>query len=496
MGKVLMVQGTASSVGKSLMVAALCRIYARRGLKVAPFKAQNMSNNAAVTADGGEIGRAQALQAAAAGIEPTVEMNPVLLKPASDSSSQVIVLGRPWVTLPAGEFYLNKERLWRVVTASLDRLRETYDLVIIEGAGSAAELNLRQGDIVNMAVAKYANAPVALVGDIDRGGIFAQLLGTLLLLPPEERSLVRWLVVNKFRGDEELFADGIQILVEKSSRPVLGVVPYIHDLRLPEEDAANLDEPQHVGCGEVMIAVIRLPHIANFDDFDVLASEPGVSVRFVNSPDRLLQESAVVIPGTKSTIFDLEWMRSHGIAKAIKDFLNRGGSVVGICGGYQMLGEAILDPTHVESRKGHVLGLGLLPGVTTFVSSKESHLAEAVVRKEAPGWAGGLAGQRVRGYEIHSGRTFGDTPWLTIVRRGRNEVDQMDGGMNRGGRVWGTYLHGIFGNVALRRAWLRSLGWVGGDTPGYSLEAELDRLAEHFEEHLNMQMLDSVLRGG
>jgi adenosylcobyric acid synthase len=276
-------------VGKSLLVAGLCHLFARRGVKVAPFKAQNMSNNAAVCSDGSEIGRAQATQALASGLEPHVDMNPVLIKPEADSRSQVVVMGRPWKTLDAREYYPKKDILWKEVTAALDRLRAQYELVIIEGAGSAAELNLRAGDIVNMAVARYANAPVLLAGDIDRGGIFAQLIGTVWLLEPEERELVKGLIVNKFRGDISLFEDGVRILEEKSDVPVLGVVPYLHDLFIPEEDAVALENPfaKHVSFGEAIeIIVIHLPRIANFDDFDPLSTEPGVRVRYVDSPSR------------------------------------------------------------------------------------------------------------------------------------------------------------------------------------------------------------------
>ncbi len=493
MGKALMVQGTASSVGKSLLVTALCRIYRRRGVKVAPFKAQNMSNNAAITVEGGEIGRAQALQAIAAGVEPTVEMNPVLLKPESDMRSQVVVLGKAWRTLPAGEFYRQKDVLWNAVTRSLDLLLSRYDLVIIEGAGSSAELNLRHGDIVNMAVAKYAAAPVLLVGDIERGGIFAQLLGTLWLLPPDERRLVRGLIVNKFRGDAGLFVKGIEILREKSGLPVLGVVPYIHDLKLPEEDAATLSGRTHRTDGTV-VAVVHLPHISNFDDFDPLSAEKGVEVRFVTDPAGLKGASAVAIPGTKSTIADLTWMRRSGMSDAVTAFAKAGGSVVGICGGYQMLGRSISDPEHVESDVEQVDALGLLPVRTRFSKAKSTSRAEAVVEQGLPGWMRSLAGLRVKGYEIHNGETSGNRAWLKIVKRNGRHVRIPDGHVSRLGRIWGTYLHGIFENIPLRRAWLESIGW-SGDASGaeeFSLEKEIDRLADHVERHLDMRLLDSM----
>ncbi len=457
---VLMIQGTMSSVGKSWLTTALCRIFARQGIRVAPFKAQNMSNNAAVCPDGSEIGRAQALQAQAAGIVPTAEMNPILLKPEADHKSQVVVLGRAWRTLTAGEYYRHKPHLWSVVTASLDHLRQEYDLVIAEGAGSPAELNLRAGDIVNMAVARYAQATVLLVGDIDRGGIFAQLLGTLDLLPPEERALVRGLVVNKFRGDPALFVDGVRILENRSGLPVLGVVPYLHDVLLPEEDAAPLDAPSAPTPSsppQVDIAVIRLPHIANYDDFDPLRAEPGVQVRFVNHPARLGRPHAIILPGTKSTLADLAWLKKTGLAEAIGRHAQHGGAVVGICGGYQMLGERIADPEGVESAPGAVMeGLGLLPLQTVFDSAKATYQAQARVLG-GPGWLQALEGEGLEGYEIHMGRSETRAAWLEITARNGQEVHVLDGSVSPDGRVWGCYLHGLFANPTLRRAWLASL---------------------------------------
>ncbi len=305
--KVLMIQGSSSSVGKSLLATALCRIYARRGISVAPFKAQNMSNNAAVCADGSEIGRAQALQAIASGLAPTADMNPILIKPEADSSSQIILMGRPWRTLEARTYYQKKAIWWEYVTTALDRLCASHDLVIIEGAGSPAELNLRASDIVNMAVARYAHAPVLLVGDVDRGGIFAQLLGTLWLLEPEERALVRGFLVNKFRGDLSLFGEGANILEKKGEVPVLGVIPYLHSLYLPEEDAVSVETAtllarKPVFPGQIEIVVLSLPRIANFDDFDSLRGESDVLIRYVASVEGLGYPDAVIIPGTKSTI--------------------------------------------------------------------------------------------------------------------------------------------------------------------------------------------------
>ena len=486
--RVLMVQGSSSSAGKSLLAAALCRIFARRGVRVAPFKGQNMSNNAAVCADGAEIGRAQAVQAAAAGVEPTADMNPILLKPEADSRSQVIVLGRPWRTLRAGSYYRRKEELWPVVTAALDRLRSAYELVIIEGAGSPVELNLRSADMVNMAVARHARAPVLLVGDIDRGGIFAQLLGTLWLLPPEERSLVRGLVVNKFRGDRMLFADGVRILEERGEVPVLGVIPHLPNLAIPEEDAVALEEGSgrsrsRLAC--IDMAVVRFPHIANFDDFDPLLAE-AVSLRYIQSPAELGKPHAVILPGTKSTLADLAWMRAQGLVEAVRELAAQGTAIVGICGGYQMLGRVIRDPCHVESADGEAAGLGLLPVETTFEPTKVTEQVRARVLG-GPGWLTAIAGQEVAGYEIHMGRTTGGRPWLENSRLGATGDD---------GRVWGCYLHGLFANTVLRRAWLASLS--GGDrmTEGHrpvTLSSALDRLADAVEAALDMHRLEAIL---
>ena len=502
--KVLMVQGASSSAGKSLLTAALCRIFARRGLRVAPFKAQNMSNNAAVCPDGSEIGRSQAVQAVACGLEPTAEMNPILIKPEADAYSQVIVMGRPWRSLAARAYYQHRDDLWIIVTQALDRLRSEHDLVVIEGAGSPAELNLRSGDIVNMAVARYAQAPVLLVGDIDRGGIFAQLLGTLWLLEPDERALVRGLLVNKFRGDPTLFEDGVRILEDRGDVPVLGVIPYLADLAIPEEDGVALEGPALPGgpdaksATEVDIAIIRLPRIANFDDFDPLAAETGVRIRYVASVDALGRPAAIILPGTKSTVADLNWLRETGLARAVEEQAAGGVAVVGICGGYQMLGRAIHDPTGIESRIPSTRGLGLLPVETVFEGEKETHQATGRVL-DSCGWLRAAGETELAGYEIHMGRTQGGTAWLALNSRGGRPVDVQDGAITPDGRIWGCYLHALFANAPLRRAWLRSLGWVHKGTieGGHDdLVAKLDRLAIAVEDALDMRRLDTILREG
>jgi adenosylcobyric acid synthase len=491
--KVLMIQGSSSSAGKSLLVTALCRIYARHGIRVAPFKAQNMSNNAAVCADGSEIGRAQALQATAAKLEPTVDMNPVLIKPEADSRSQIILMGRPWQTLEAKSYYEKKQILWRHVTESLNRLRETYELVIVEGAGSPAELNLKRGDIVNMAVARYANSPVLLVGDIDRGGIFAQMLGTFWLLESDERKLLRGFIVNKFRGDLSLFDDGIQIIEQKSGIPVLGVIPYLRGLSLPEEDAVAVEvasrATQPVSTSQIDIAVLALPRIANADDFDSLRAESNIHIRHIESMEQLGNPDAIIIPGTKSTIADLTWLKQTKLADAVIKFAHNGGEVVGICGGYQMLGESIYDPYHVESQTDSTYGLGLLPIVTTFAQKKATYQ----VRAKSFNFAN-ISDEMLEGYEIHMGETQSQTQWLQILSRNGEPVKVLDGSLSPNGKIWGCYLHGLFANDSFRQAWLTRLGWTGQITSQAArLEASLEALADAVEKSLNMKKFEKII---
>ncbi len=500
-----MVQGASSSAGKSLLVAGLCRSFARRGIRVAPFKAQNMSNNAAVCPDGSEIGRAQAVQALAAGVQLSADLNPVLIKPEADTRSQVIVMGRPFKTLGAAEYYDYKQTLWGYVTTALDRLRYDYELVIIEGAGSPVELNLKENDIVNMAVARYAQAAVLLVGDIDRGGIFAQLLGTLWLLEPEERRLVRGLIVNKFRGDPALFTEGIRILEEKGGLPVLGVVPYLADLQIPEEDAVALETgASNTTAGKpdgIDIAIIHLPRISNFDDFDPFRSDPGVRVRYVHRPQELGQPDAIILPGTKSTSADLQWLRLSGLEEPILQFARQGGAVVGICGGYQMLGTTLHDPQQIESRLETIPGLGLLPVETVFVQEKATYQARARI-SAASGWMSALNGESIAGYEIHMGRTESASTWLEILERSAQPVHQPDGASSPDGRIWGCYLHGLFANQQVRGAWLSSLGWRNG-TAGEPVasasamqattQSSFDRLADALEAALDMSLLEKII---
>ena len=461
----LMVQGTASGVGKSLLVTAFCRIFARAGYRVAPFKSQNMALNAAVTLGGGEIGRAQAAQADAAGIEATVDMNPILLKPEPGYRSQVVVRGRAITSVTWHEYQRMQAELLPIVAESLARLRRAWDLVIIEGAGSPAEINLRDSDIVNMRVARMAEASVLLVGDIDRGGVFAALLGTLALLDLPDRARIGGLIVNRFRGDETVLAPGLAELSTRSGVPVLGVVPYLESPLVPSEDSLDLDDRSRWGApGAIDVAVVRLPLISNFDDFEPLAAEPGVHVRFVRGADEIHGADVIVLPGSKSTVSDLRWLFASGLAHAIQRAAAAGRPVIGICGGYQMLGEAVHDPDRVESDAVTTKALGLLPVATTFAPSKTTVRVRARVG-QASGPFSRAAGRELAAYEIHSGRTSPSSPTpFTIVERSGGPVHDADGAVGATGAVVGTYLHGLFANDSVRRALLESLAERKGIT--------------------------------
>jgi adenosylcobyric acid synthase len=400
-------------------------------------------------------------------------------------------MGKTWQTLPARGYYERQQQLWSFVTTAFDSLRQKHDLIIIEGAGSPVELNLKHSDIVNMAMARYADAPVLLVGDIDRGGIFAQMLGTLDLFEPEERALVKGLIVNKFRGDISLFRDGINILQERGGVPVLGVMPYIPDLTIPEEDAVSIEVQNQPApdAAQIDIAVIRLPRIANFDDFDPLARENGVSLRYISSPDEVRSANAIIIPGTKSTVVDLYWLRERGFA----DFLTQTRlPIVGICGGYQMLGRSISDPMGVEADDRQAQGLGLLPIETTFAGEKFTYQTQGEIRG-AVGWLRPVRGQSINGYEIHWGKTVGANPWLKLTSRNGETVSVTDGCISADGRIWGCHLHGLFANDNVRRSWLASLGWHHTEGGVGSLDAAFDLLADVTESALDMDRLLEIL---
>jgi adenosylcobyric acid synthase len=487
LARCLMVQGTASGVGKSLLVAALCRIFARQGCRVAPFKSQNMALNAAVTADGGEIGRAQAAQADAAGVEATVDMNPILLKPEGEDRSQVVVRGVPIGSLTFRDYGRLRSTLLAVVEDSLTRLRQAHDLVVIEGAGSPAEINLSAGEIVNMRIARLANAPVLLAGDIDRGGLLAAFVGTLALLEPDDRARVSGFLVNKFRGDLELLTPGLEALTARTGVPVLGVVPYLEAGLVPAEDSLDLDameRPPSASPG-LEVAVVRLPRISNFDDFEPLAREPGVHVRFVRTPAEIAAGDLIVLPGSKSTMADLAWLREAGLAPAITRAAAAGAPVLGICGGYQMLGSVLRDPEGVESASALAEGLGLLDVTTTFTRRKTTTRVRARV-EAVRGLLAGAAGAELSAYEIHVGRSVVATaprPFM-LLERGGLLAAESEGAMNAAGTVVGTYLHGLFTSGELRRRLLGGLAsrrGIRADPRWGTLEpagARYDRLAD------------------
>jgi len=484
----LLVAGTGSDAGKSALVAGLCRWLARQGVAVAPFKAQNMSLNSFVTAEGAEIGRAQAMQAAAAGIEPTADMNPVLLKPGSDRRSQVVVLGHPEAEADAVGYRAHAPRLREVALASLNRLRASYDVVICEGAGSPAEINLRDTDVANMALARAAGLPVIVVGDIDRGGVFAAMFGTLALLSPPDQALIAGFVINKFRGAPELLDSGLRMLRELTGRPVFGVLPWRNGLELDAEDSLSLANPAlvtqtrstSVDHTSLRVAVVKLPRISNFTDADALAAEPGVLVRFADHPAELADADLVVLPGSRATVADLAWLRERGLAEAITGRARARRPVLGICGGYQMLAEVIDDP--VESRQGLVDGLGLLPARVVFGPAK---------RLGRP--AGRALGAPVAGYEIHHGIAEitdpAAEPFLDGCRRGA---------------VWGTSWHGVLENDEFRRVFLAEVAAQAGrdfkPAPGTDFaalrQARLDVLGDLVADHLDTAALTRLIEDG
>ena len=478
----LMIQATGSNAGKSTLVAGLARALVRRGLKVAPFKPQNMSNNAAVAVDGGEIGRAQAVQARAARMPPSVHMNPVLLKPETDTGAQIIVQGQRWGTLRAKNYLEKKAALLPAVLESFARLAREADIVLVEGAGSPAEINLRAGDIANMGFAEAANVPVLLAGDIDRGGVIASLAGTHLVLPPEERARIHGFIINKFRGDARLFDSGLQAITRLTGWPSLGVVPWLPQAAwLPAEDAVDLDRI-HASDATRIIAVPVLARIAKFDDLDPLGMEPGVKLVFVRPGEPIPGHADVVIlPGSKSTLGDLAYLRAQGWDIDIAAHVRRGGHVLGLCGGYQMLGRVIADPDGVDGAAGTVDGLGLLDMTTLMSSDKSTTLVSGTHV---------ATGTAIEGYEIHLGRSEGADcarPLLTIDGR-------PDGAMSANGRVQGTYVHGLFTGDAFRRAWLAHLGIASALAYDTQIESALDALADHLETNLDIDAILKIAR--
>ncbi|MEM9387047.1 MAG: cobyric acid synthase [Pseudomonadota bacterium] len=490
--RALMMQGTGSNVGKSVIVAGLCRLARRQGLRVAPFKPQNMSNNAAVTHEGGEIGRAQALQARAAGVRPSIHHNPVLIKPASDRGARLLLHGRPIGRLEARQYRERRERLLGGVLESFSQLVANHDLILIEGAGSPAEVNLRAGDIANMGFASAAGVPVVLIGDIDRGGVIASVVGTKTVLTPSDASHVRAFLINRFRGDPDLFADGIEAILRHTGWPCLGVIPWLDVVgRLPAEDAVDLERPiagnRQVAQGAaracvdpLQIAVPLISRIANFDDLDPLRAEPNVELRFLVPGTRLPASTDVVLlPGTKATLADLEMLRAQGWAEQIVAHAERGGWVTGICGGMQMLGRSVDDPQGLDGVPGTSEGLGLLDFRTVMGPEKQVREASGrCLASNAP----------VRGYEIHSGKSEG----AALAARPMLQLEQRShGASSPDGRIEGCYLHGLFANDAFRHAWLERRRPGVGSTLSFDAEvdAALDELADRWAEHLDIEQL-------
>jgi len=496
----LMFQGTSSNVGKSVLTAALCRILLQDGVRVAPFKAQNMSLNSFVTRDGGEMGRAQVVQAQACRLEPDVRMNPILLKPNSDNGSQVIVRGKPVGNMCMAEYVRYRAEAFEAAKACYDSLASEFDAVILEGAGSPAEVNLKRHDIVNMRMARYAKAPVLVVGDIDRGGVFAFFVGTMEVLAPWERALVAGWVVNRFRGEASQLRPALDYTLARTGRPVFGVVPYLPQLGLPEEDSVEFksgaldDRSERAQAGSataplsVTVAVVDLPHISNFTDLDALRIEPDVRLHIVRDLDELGKPDAVILPGSKNVLRDLEHLRGSGLAERLLALARAGRTeIIGICGGLQLLGREIRDPHGIESDAGHACGLGLLPAVTTLASEKTLARAAGVH---------GPSGCRVVGYEIHHGRTA--APGLTAILR-RDDGEAI-GFATEDHRIWGTYLHGIFDADAFRRWFVDRLrarrGWppLGASGARYDIEPALDRLAQAVRENLDMERIYRLMQ--
>lgn len=503
--KKVMFQGTSSHVGKSILTTAFCRILTQDGYNIAPFKAQNMALNSYVTRSGGEMGRSTVAQAEAAGVEPIVQMNPVLLKPTGNSCSQVILLGKSVGNYSASD-YQNKysQQAWDSVKKSLDHMETHYDILVIEGAGSPAEVNLKKNDIVNMRIAKECQSPVFLIADIDRGGALASIVGTLELLDEEERKLVKGLVINKFRGDITLLEPALTFLEERTGIPVLGVIPYLDQLGIDDEDSVSLqDMPKDSVMRDIHIAVIQTPKISNFTDFDAFTHEPDVNVRFVQQGDLIGNPDVIILPGSKNTTEDLLYLKHHGYADEIKELADRGTPVIGICGGYQMLGEKVCDPLHVESDKDEVTGLGLLPYITTMQGEKNTYQVEFNC-KNLPFLDMNFSAENLKGYEIHMGETIltGSAQSLfNIVRRSNAPVDLQDGFINDKHHVFGTYCHGVFDNDHLRRAVINALRKRKGLLPldvkfkyrEYK-EAEFDRLAAIVRKHFDMKKFYEILR--
>ncbi|EPZ45245.1 cobyric acid synthase [Alicyclobacillus acidoterrestris] len=495
MAKAVMVVGTASNVGKSVLCTAICRILYQDGYRVAPFKSQNMSLNSAVTPSGREIGRAQAVQAAACGLQPNEHMNPVLLKPTGKDRSQVVLQGRVYDTTSARAYYRDRlGEIWASVVESYTYLAERHDVIVIEGAGSPVEMNLKDTEIANMRTAQMADADVLLVADIDRGGIFASLVGTMQLLTPEERSRVKGIIVNKFRGDKALFDDGVRLLESYTGVPVLGVIPYVDDIGIEEEDSMGIGGERYRRVSShtsdaLRVSIVQLPHISNFTDFDPLFLEPGIDAAFCQTPEEIGESHAVILPGTKNTMDDLAWLHETGWAAAIRAVAERGAFVFGVCGGYQMLGQAVYDPDGQESTTSAQEGLGMLPVETTMAREKSTVLVQGYA-------AQGDDRIRLCGYEIHMGVTtyLPGASAFAMVQSDGEQALRPDGAIALDGRVVGTYLHGIFDNDDFRNQWMSSVCQAFGlnlQETAHSMvdlrTAAYDQLANVVRQHLDLR---------
>lgn len=504
----IMLQGTGSHVGKSVLVAALCRIFLQDGYKVAPFKSQNMALNSYVTADGGEMGRAQVVQAEAAGLAPDVVMNPVLLKPTGQATSQVIVMGKPVGNLSAKEYHEKYNmKVLGVVEEALNTLKSRFEIIAIEGAGSPAEVNLQATEIVNMRIARMADCPVLLVADIDKGGALASVVGTLELLDPEDRLRISGILINKFRGDVTLFQPAVDFLEKKTGIPVLGIIPYFQGFRVQEEDTipeATIKAGTEKVENKIDVAVINLPHISNFTDFDPLENEPDIHLRYVGKSDKLGAPDMIIIPGSKNTIHDLAYLVKSGLAEVIKENDKRGIPIIGICGGYQILGRELHDPLHTESDIDSMKGLGLLNTTTTFEPDKITTQVQAEVIGTGP-LLSGAKGMRVTGYEIHMGRSEmggGVVPAFRIFERSTREIDVVDGAVRSDGKVFGTYIHGIFDNDGFRRHIINLIRAQKGWSPLADREIvtvteqrdrDFNKLAEVVRNSMNIEKLYQIM---
>jgi adenosylcobyric acid synthase len=481
------VLGTGSEVGKSVISTALCRIFSNRGIRVAPFKAQNMSNNSGVTPEGLEMGRSQIVQAEAARVPPHVDMNPLLLKPTAEVGSQLVLLGSVIESGKTGSVQPDNERLFKEACSALDRLRQEYELIILEGAGSCAEVNLMSRDIVNVRMAAYADAPILLVADIDRGGVFGQIIGTLECLEPNQRARIRGFIINRFRGDLHLFKEGVRWIEEKTEMPVLGVLPWYNHIQIEPEDSVVIESPRKVAIKsnrKPAVAVIRLPHISNFTDFDPLLTINNLDVYFLERVQSLANFRAVILPGSKNTRFDLNWLQTSGWAKALSEYLTADGHALGICGGYQMMGKAVHDPTGIEGRPGSSEGLGLLPVDTVLKAPKTTTLTRFVCN-----------GHLGTGYEIHMGQTTrtGGTPLFTIMERNHKPSRDEEGCISAAAKVMGTYIHGLFDNPQILKCWLTHIGLPDVDVPDVggikARNSQYDLLAEHFQKHVDVERI-------